>query len=187
MTSDLIFVLAGLEDRKRYGLELFQQRIAPRILLSVSRFEIRRFANLELPVPLDLLERASKVPPPQRHFFVLFEGQVVQVNYIKPRRFGTLTEVESLMRWLKERPEIHSMAIVSSNSHLRRIRMCCKSLLSDSFEVRLIAVPQKSIRKLDSDFAKGFLVETCKTVLYWFILKFWRYSKCVRISLDISL
>jgi hypothetical protein len=174
MTSDLIFVLAGLEDRKRYGLELFQQRVAPKILLSVSRFEIRRFANLRLPFPLDLLERASKIPPPQRHFFVLFEGQAVQVDYVKPRRFGTLTEVESLMRWLKDRPEIHSMVIVSSNSHLRRIRMCCKSLLPDSFEVMLIAVPETSIRELSSVFAKGFLLETCKIVVYWFILKFRR-------------
>jgi hypothetical protein len=176
MTSDLIFVLAGLDDRKRYALQLFQQRVAPKILLSVSRFEIRRFANLGLPVPLNLLERASKIPPPQRHFFVLFEGQAVQVSYVKPKRFGTLLEIEALMRWLRKHPEIHSLVIVSSNSHLRRIRMCCKSLLSDSFEVRFIAVPEDPIRRWDSDFAKKSSVEICKTAVYWLLLKSRQYT-----------
>lgn len=169
--TDLIFVLAGREDRKRYGLELWRQRLAPRILLSVSRYEIRRFAKLELPVPLDLLERASKVPPPERHFFVLFEEQKVQVIYIRPKRFGTLTEIEALMRWLQQYPGIQSILVLSNDSHLPRIRMCCDSLLADIAKVRLTAVPETFAPKPHAGFVRDFLVESFKTVAYWFILE----------------
>jgi hypothetical protein len=169
-------VLAGLDDRKRYGLALFRRRVASKVLLSVSRFEIRRLPNLSLPVPLDLLTLASKIPAPQRHFFVLFDGECVEVNYVKPKRFGTLTEIEALMHWLKDRPEIQSLAIVSSNSHLRRIQMCCKLLLPRGLDLKFVAVPESAIRSLHFYFVKSFGVETCKTILYWFILKFRRYK-----------
>lgn len=169
-------MLAGLDDRKRYGLALFRRRVASKVLLSVSRFEIRRLPNLSLPVPLDLLTLASKIPAPQRHFFVLFEGEGVEVNYVKPKRFGTLTEIEALMHWLKDRPEIQSLAIVSSNSHLRRIQMCCKLLLPRGLEMKFIAVPETAVRTLQFSLARSRWLEMCKTVLYWFILKSRQYK-----------
>jgi hypothetical protein len=45
-SADLIFVLAGRVYRKEYALDLFRQGLAPRILFSVSRFEIRRFSKM---------------------------------------------------------------------------------------------------------------------------------------------
>src|SRR5690242_7776529 len=45
----LIFVLAGLEARKSYGLQLLSERAASIILLSVARFDIRKFPNLNVP------------------------------------------------------------------------------------------------------------------------------------------
>jgi hypothetical protein len=44
-STDLIFVLAGRDYRKHYALQLFKDGIAPSILFSVSRFEIRRFSS----------------------------------------------------------------------------------------------------------------------------------------------
>jgi uncharacterized SAM-binding protein YcdF (DUF218 family) len=133
--ADLIFVLAGGMDRKSYGLELFRQGLAPRILFSVGRFEIRRFSKMPLPVPLDLLKFAQDWPPAQRHFFVVFEGDKAQVNHVCPRRFGTLNEISVLEQWLRDHPEIQSLLIVSNSTHLRRVRMCCRTLL----------VPQKKL------------------------------------------
>ena len=102
--ADLIFVLAGRVYRKDYALELFRQGLAPRIMFSVGRFEIRRFSKMALPVPLDLLKPAQELPPPQRHYFVFFEGQEVETQHVLPGRFGTLTEIEALARWLSKRP-----------------------------------------------------------------------------------
>src|SRR5437762_14331562 len=169
--SDLIFVFAGRENRKRYGLELFRQGFSPRILFSVSRFEIRRFAALSLPVPMDLLKLASPVPPPQRHFFVLFEGYRAQVEYVRPRRFGTLTEIESLLRWLEGHSEIHSLLIISNKAHLRRIRMCCESLLDANFEITLIAAPDGSNGGGSSESTTAVLLQLLKALLYWVVLR----------------
>lgn len=169
-TADLLFVLAGRENRKDYGLKLFRQQLAPRIVFSVARFEIRRFSELSLPVPVDLLKLAHDVPPPERHFFVLFEGKSVQVRHVLPRRFGTLTEIESLADWLKGYSEIHSLSIISSGSHLRRIRMCCQSLLDTNFRITLIAAPDGFSGQQTSESTTAVLVERLKVLLYWFIL-----------------
>jgi hypothetical protein len=75
--ADVIFVLAGRMHRKECALELFRQGLAPRILLSVGRFEIRRFSKMALPASLDVLKLAEAVPPSQRHYFVFFEGEEV--------------------------------------------------------------------------------------------------------------
>jgi hypothetical protein len=138
--TDLIFVLAGRPARKAYALRLFEEGFAPRILLSVGRFEIRRFSLQKLPVPIDLLQMAASIDPPQRHFLVCFEDQVVRVQRIAVGRFGTLGEIEALAKWLQEHPTIQSVLIVSSGSHLRRVRICCRKLLPARLQIHLVGV-----------------------------------------------
>ena len=173
--ADLIFVLAGRENRKLFGLELFNQGLAPRILFSVARFEIRRFSNLALPTQLDLLKLAQDVPPPQRHFFVFFHGTECHVQHIPPGRFGTLTEMASLARWLDANPQVRSLILISNEMHLRRIGMCSRSLLPRSVEVALLAVPSSfsdsadaqssAIQSRDSD-----VLEFLKVLVYRVLL-----------------
>jgi uncharacterized SAM-binding protein YcdF (DUF218 family) len=168
--ADLIFVLAGREYRKQYALELFKLGLAPKILFSVSRFEIRRFSKLPLPAPLDLLKLASDIPPPQRHFFVLFERSNVQVIYVRPRRLGTMTEIETLSRWLLNHPEVNSIVLISSHSHLPRIRLCCRFLLSGNLHISLASPPAQLSRvQFANRFAAG-LLESIKTVAYAVVL-----------------
>jgi len=168
--ADLIFVLAGRDYRKQYALQLFKLGLAPKVLFSVSRFEIRRFSKLPLPVPLDLLKLASDVPPPQRHFFVLFERSNVQVTYVRPRRFGTLTEIEALVRWLQDRLEVHSMVLISSQSHLRRIRLCCRFLMSGDLEVSLTSPPAQPSRARFANRLTAMFLEGLKTLAYGVVL-----------------
>src|SRR5262249_14559157 len=120
--ADLIFVHAGQEDRKFWGLQLYREGWATRLLISVGRYEIRRFAQLPLPEPVDLLDLAKSVDPPLRHFFVSFSPQVAQVERVQLGRFGTLGEVQALRVWLKYRPDIRNVVVVSSGPHLARIR-----------------------------------------------------------------
>ena len=173
--AGLIFVLAGKMYRKEYALELFRQGAAPRILLSVGRFEIRRFSKMSLPVSLDLLKLAQETPPPQRHYFVSFQGQEVQAKHVPPHRFGTLTEIRALASWLAANPEIRSMLVVSTDTHLRRIRMCCRALLDSAIEVTFLAspyFPPEPERKFPGASAVDDLLELFKLGVYRVLLKF---------------
>jgi hypothetical protein len=163
--ADLIFVLAGGEHRKRYALELLDRGIAARILFSVSRFEIRRFANLSLPKPLDLLQLASTMRPALRHFFVFFEGNEVQVTHVHPARFGTLTEIEALQSWLALHPSIRSIVLTSCRSHLRRVAICCRAVLSPDCDITLTPAPSEPIRSPVSVLSAAIL-EAFKTCIY---------------------
>jgi hypothetical protein len=129
-------------ERKHYALSLLRQNLAPAVLFSVGRFEIRRFSKMPLPVPLNLLETAQSLPPPQRHYFVFFRNQLVEFEHIPPARFGTLTEVRALARWLSRHSEVRSLVVVSTDTHLRRIRLCCRALLPPDVNVTYVATPQ---------------------------------------------
>jgi len=48
---------------------------------------------------------------------------------------GTLTEIVALARWLSANPGVQSLMIISNETHLRRIRMCCRSLLRRGVEI----------------------------------------------------
>jgi hypothetical protein len=172
--GELIFVLAGRVHRKEYALGLFRQGLSARILFSVGRFEIRRFSNMPLPVPLDLLNLAQEMPPPQRHYLVFFQGQDVQVQHVFPGRFGTLTEIEALARWLGAHPAIRSVLVISSDTHLRRIRMCCRSLLNPNVEVSYLAAPYFPFgpeRRSALASTMDALLELFKVSIYWVLLK----------------
>ena len=174
--ADAIFVLAGRDIRKQYGLELFRKGFASRILFSVGRFEIRRFSKMPLPVSLDLLKLAADVPPPERHYFVVFEGGKVQVEYVRPKRFGTLTEMEALARWHDKHPEVRSLVVVSSGPHLRRLRLCCRALLGTHVEVAFVAASGSS-SSANEDSQNAAFLELAKLILYWILLKLRPFSK----------
>jgi len=172
--SDLIFVLAGGMDRKEYALELFRQGAAPRILLSVGRFEIRRFSKMPLPVALDLLKMAQAVPPPKRHYFVDFQADVVGVEYVRPGRLGTLTEINALARWLSARLQVRSVLVVSNATHLRRIRICCHSILCPDLEMTFVPAPNlspESPQEAPHGSLRNDLLELFKLCGYWFFLR----------------
>ena len=174
--ADLIFVLAGRVSRKEYALELLRQSLASRLLFSVGRFEIRRFSRMALPVPLDLLKLAQEVPPLQRHYFVFFYGQRVQVELVSPGRFGTLTEIKTLAQWLTRHPDIRRVLVVSSDTHLRRIRLCCRALLNPEVELAFLATPSSEATHPPANHSvfattKEELLELFKLAIYWILLK----------------
>ncbi len=177
-SADLIFVHAGLEIRKSFAVELYYRGLAPRILFSVGRYEIRRFVNLALPLRIDLLKMVEKVPHRLRHFLVSVAGQQLEVQRISAGRLGTMREIEALTQWLEKRPQIKSILIVSSNIHLRRVRMCCGTLLPAGLKIHLLAVPEEHPGSgrtnwlADSQTRKLVLTEVLKIICYLLILPF---------------
>jgi len=170
-------------ERKERGLELLRQHVAPAALFSVGRFEIRRFSKMDLPVPLDLLRIAQSVPPPQRHYFVSFHDQNVAYELVQLKRFGTLSEVRALAEWLGAHPEIRSLLIVSSAYHLRRIRLCCRALLSPKLVVTHVAAAANAlpsekastatlVERQDTQPPMALFLELFKLFVYWFVLRF---------------
>lgn len=113
------------------------------LLLSVGRFEIRRFSSLELPTSLDLLAVASGTEPRHRHYFVKIGVETAQAHRIALSRFGTLSEIRAFSAWLREHGSIRSATVVSSGFHLKRVRMCCRRLVPEITRLNFVAVPDE--------------------------------------------
>ena len=125
--SDLVVVLSGLPERKPYGLRLFRESLAPRLILSVGRFEVRQIASLGLEDGMGLRQMAQRIRPDQRHFFVDFRGDSQRAVVAPLAGQGTFAELRSLARYLDGEP-LNSLTIVSTSIHLRRVRFCCRRI-----------------------------------------------------------
>jgi hypothetical protein len=123
---------------------LFRDGWAPNLLISVSRFEIRRFSSLELPVSLDLPAIASAIEPQSRHYFVQIGSGSAEAWRVAVSRFGTLREIRAFSDWLRDNPSIRSAMVVSSGFHLKRVRMCCRRLVPDGPRLHFVAAPDGS-------------------------------------------
>jgi DUF218 domain len=144
-SCDLIFVLAGRPERKPYGWELFQSGLAPRLILSVGRYEARETARSPLEIP-ELLSLREKTPPSQRHFWVDFHGGNRTVSLAGLKETNTYWEIYALGDYL--RPNFPArIAIVSTSIHLRRVRLCCRKIaaLAES-QVLFLPVPEDKSR-----------------------------------------
>lgn len=175
---DLIFVLAGRRDRKAYGAELLRQGWAREILLSTlsaDSLRLSRFAELHLPAWPRLLELQDHIPPLGRFFFLHHDGASWRAECLPVRPLGTLNEIAQLARWLRQHPAVRSVLIVSSGSHLRRIRLCCRAFLPTSVKFLLAEVPpdfasrsaSESIRR-----AGRLMAEYAKLCFYRIVLAF---------------
>ena len=179
--SDLIFVLAGRQARKSYGLELFYRGMAPRLMLSVARFDVRKLAALPLPAPVDLLAYAKPLPVKQRYFFLSFSAHAFEVEKIRKQFWGTLSEIAALADWVERHPETHSIQIVSSGFHLSRVRLCSEALLPRWIKKAYIATPHDSERETlreDRQLRTALIRELLKLLVYWPVVRFrhWRQA-----------
>jgi hypothetical protein len=125
--SDLIFVLAGRPERKTYGLELFHEGFAPRLILSVGRFEVRQVVRLGLGGDFGVRELAARTPATERHFFLDLAPDSRRAGLAGVRRSGTYEELSGLAAYLSS-GAIASMTFISTSIHLRRVRWCCERI-----------------------------------------------------------
>jgi uncharacterized SAM-binding protein YcdF (DUF218 family) len=117
---DLIFVMAGRMERKQYGLELYRAGIAPRLVLSVGRFEVSKMARLEWDGFHDLVALRERTQPDDRHFFVEVDTSGIHIERAKLQRWNTYGEALGL-RQLLERRNAAKVMIISTEVHLRRV------------------------------------------------------------------
>ena len=119
---DAIFVLAGRQRRKVHGIELWRVAYAPELILSVGRFEWRRFYELGLPGDSGLRKLIDSVPPVERHFFVRVWKNRAESLAVAKGRYGTLTEALATASLLRK-GEYRSLMVVSSGFHMRRVAL----------------------------------------------------------------
>jgi uncharacterized SAM-binding protein YcdF (DUF218 family) len=117
--ADLIFVFAGRHERKRHGVRLWKEGFAPTLVLSVERFEWRRFVELGLPDDGGLLDLVERTPPVDRHFFVVLDRAGARAYRVPARGLGTWREAQALADLLG-REGLRSVLVVSSAIHLKR-------------------------------------------------------------------
>ena len=140
-SSDLIFVLAGRPERKAYGLKLFQERIAPRIILSVGRFEVRGMDAFGFR-DLRVREMVKDMSPADRHFFIEVSDNSRTVVPAGIKRVGTFGELSALASYL-DGQKIQTMTLISTSVHLRRVRLCCRKIRPlDRLEIAYVPVPE---------------------------------------------
>lgn len=116
--ADAIFVFAGGQERKTLAVELWRAGRAPALIVSVGRFEWRRFPGLGIPDG-GLVSLVEATPYWRRHFFVLVERDDARARLIEARPFGTRHEARSLAAVMRERG-FRSVVVVTSAVHVRR-------------------------------------------------------------------
>lgn len=140
--ADCIFVFAGRPERKVYGLQLFRQGYAKRIVLSVGRFEWRGFPGLGLANDGGLVEMVQKTPPEMRHFFVIVDDAGVRCQLVPKGKLGTMSEILALADFVRQN-DVRQLMVVSSSYHLRRVCATLRSCFpSRRLKLNPVAVPE---------------------------------------------
>jgi hypothetical protein len=174
--ADLIFVIAGRMDRKRYGIELYQAGFAPRLLLSIGRFEVSKMSTLDFGPANELIGLRDCTAPNERHFFCEMNASGIQIEKVRLRRWSTYGELLGLREWLIG-DGVRSLIIVSTDIHLRRISISIEKIFRGMpLKVRYCPVPDRYssfrneswwMRQADRSFLTK---EAIKLMGYWIIL-----------------
>ncbi|HZU44584.1 MAG TPA: ElyC/SanA/YdcF family protein [Terriglobales bacterium] len=141
--SDVIFVLAGRPERKSYGLRLYREGLAPRLLLSVGRYEVRQPGHLGLVRGPDVVALARATPTHQRHFFIDMRDGREEVLLAELTSRGTFPELCGFARYISA-ARVRRITLISTGIHLRRVRYCCDRIafFADK-QLNYVAVPDE--------------------------------------------
>lgn len=117
--ADATFVFAGNQERKHFAAELWRAGSSPSLIVSVGRFEWRRFPAIGLPDG-GLRALVDATPYWRRHFFVRIDRSgAAEARLIETRPFGTRHEARALAALCRERG-LRSVLVVTSAIHVRR-------------------------------------------------------------------
>lgn len=118
--ADLIFVLAGRMERKQYGLELYRAGFAPRLLLSIGRYEVSKMGSVDFAGLDELLALRDRTAPAERHFFCEMSASGMRIEAARLSPWNTYGEVAALREYLKP-DQPRRLILVSTDLHLRRV------------------------------------------------------------------
>ena len=163
-------------ERKPYGLELYRAGFAPRLLLSVGRFEVSKMRAVDFQSVDELIAQRDRTVPDERHFFCEMSASGTRIEQLKLPQWNTYAEVVALREFLK--PDMpRSLMVISTDVHLRRVAMVFKRVFREvPIEAHYCPVPPHSstLRKgewwMRQDDRHYVLKEAIKLVAYRAIL-----------------
>jgi len=125
------FIYAGRFDRKLFGLHFYQTGCSKNLIISVGRFEWRKFLNFNLPVNEKLIRLVNQTPPHKRHFFVEMGPNNRSVQLVKINKLGTYGECLALLKFIRGK-NIKELNVISSPWHLRRLMLVLRKFIYNS-------------------------------------------------------
>jgi hypothetical protein len=142
--------MAGRFERKAYALELFRDGVAPRLLISVDRYEVSRMRQFPIAGMDALLALRDMTPPAERHFFIDVDAAGTRTQRANLPLPGTFGEIAALRSHLAPNPP-GRLLIVSTAIHLRRVAYTCGRIFgADAAGFRYCPVPSR-FDSLDPD------------------------------------
>ncbi len=140
--ADCIFVPAGRQARKVHGIKMWRFGYASQLILSVGRFEWRKFRELKLESDGGLEAFAAQIPPEKRHFLVRLDRQEAFCTPVRIGHFGTRSEARVLAEYLRSLP-VRSLLVLSSPLHLRRVAVVFrKAFRNRGIHLTFVAAPE---------------------------------------------
>jgi hypothetical protein len=138
---DTIVVMAGRMERKHYAVELYRAGLAPRLILSVGRFEVSKMDWLDLDCVEELKSLRDATSPAERHFFVVIDVSGMRVTKGNLQLWSTYGEVLAYRRLLTL-DDIRRVMVVSTDVHLCRVAMTFGIVFRESpIQFSFCAVP----------------------------------------------
>lgn len=120
--ADLICVLAGRMDRKPYGLDLYRAGYAPRVMVSIGRYEISQLPAIGWENVDELKRLRDQTAPDDRHFFWERDASGTRFAQARLPRWSTYGEVLAFRNhWQAAMPR--RVILVSTDIHLRRVAL----------------------------------------------------------------
>ena len=163
--ADSLFVFAGKQQRKIHGVNLWHQGCARQMILSIGRFEWRKFYELGLESDGGLRSLVEQTPPEKRHFFFQMDHQGAACSLVRTGLLGTFSEGRLLAEFLDGKP-IQSLLLISSPTHLRRVALVLRhAFRGKEMQLCFIAAPEGSA--WESPSGRSLIwVELCKYIFY---------------------
>ena len=139
--SDCIFVPAGNQERRLYGIKMWRFGYAGQLLLSVDAFESQKLSELKLEPDGSIEKLAAQTLPDKKNFFVRLDRQEASYFMVRVGRLSMHSEAQALAGYVREH-SMRSLLIVSSPVYLRRASLSFRRALR-KYNVRLtfVAVP----------------------------------------------
>ncbi len=169
---DVGIVLAGDFSRALYASDLYHQSFVPRVWISRPERErsLRQLDAVGVPYPRqEEVSRAvllRKGVPADR--IEVFGNEVV----------STIGEARAVAELLRQRPEIHSLLLITSRFHVRRAEAIFCSILKTypHIEIHAVGSPYDGFVVdqwwKDRDSARQVVLETAKWLLFWIYTEF---------------
>jgi len=159
--ADVIWVLGSSDERYIYGVDLYEQDLSDRIVMTLGRRFVPKLLRTEqIETNVDAVRQ-----------FALSKGLVESVDFSIYSAENTYHEAVQARDFLIKN-NLNSAIIVSSPAHMRRVEMIFNYLVDDSKELTFASVPlgQSDFRRVwwKDRFSLGRVIYEYLSLVYYY-------------------